>query len=87
MFNNANYEPQQIELDKGDRLYLYTDGITETKSISGEFFGQDQLSKFLLKNNHKPMETVVDMVFEKIDQFTNYQPARDDRTLVALEVS
>ena len=36
-------------LQRGDRVMFYTDGITESRSPDGEFFGRDRLADFLLR--------------------------------------
>ena len=47
MFENAAYRAHSIFLDKGDKLYLYTDGITEAMSEKGELFGERRLVEIL----------------------------------------
>jgi phosphoserine phosphatase RsbU/P len=46
-FDFATYSTATHRLEPGDRLLLYTDGIVEAASASGEFFGQEALSALL----------------------------------------
>ena len=70
----------------GDRLFLYTDGITETKGQAGEMFGTDRFKAVIQEYRDRDIDDVKDLVFEAVDYFANHQPAKDDRTLVILEV-
>jgi serine phosphatase RsbU (regulator of sigma subunit) len=40
VFPNRPYEEREIELESGDRILLYTDGITQSRNASGEEFGK-----------------------------------------------
>jgi serine phosphatase RsbU (regulator of sigma subunit) len=43
ILEEASWEPQQIQLDPGDALLLYSDGITEAQNAAGELFGEARL--------------------------------------------
>ncbi len=47
MFPHVDYEPQEVCLAPGERLVLYSDGVTECRNPSGETFGEDQLQAAL----------------------------------------
>ena len=46
----SNYEEKTLSVEPGDRLLLYTDGITEIKNSQGEEFGENKLAKFIVHN-------------------------------------
>ena len=48
-FTDSRYEQRQIQLHRGDRLLLFTDGLTEATDAIGEEFGEERLSAFLIK--------------------------------------
>lgn len=52
IMDTVDYEEKSIHVRKGDRLFIYTDGITEAKNRSGEEFGELSLARFI-KNNHE----------------------------------
>lgn len=70
---------RRIELEPGDRLYLYSDGVTEAEGVGGEPFGEDRLLSIVgLTEEDKIFETVLD----ELDRFVGDIPPGDDVTLV-----
>jgi sigma-B regulation protein RsbU (phosphoserine phosphatase) len=87
MFDAIEFEENTIQLSKGDRLYFYTDGITEAKGPNGDLFGDQRLKSLVKKLKYEPIGTVLHQVFDEVDLYTQYQKATDDRSLVILELS
>ena len=87
MFDQIQFEENQVQLNKGDRLYFYTDGITEAKGPNGDLFGNDRLKDAIQKLKHEPIGTVLHQLFDEVDLYTQYQKATDDRSVVILELS
>ena len=76
-----------MELDRlpGDRIILYTDGITETLSPRRETFGLERL-KAVIDNSEDDPETLVANIVRAVDRHRDTSPARDDQTLLAIQV-
>lgn len=72
----ARFEP-------GDRLLLYTDGITETFNGAEELFGVERLDAALQRCQQTP-QAIVDGVIADLRAYSNAGPPADDRTLLAL---
>lgn len=72
-----------ITVDAGDRLLLYTDGITETFNTRREMFGTEGLDRILACCSRAP-ELLVDAVRDEVNLFAMGAPAADDRTLLAI---
>ena len=51
------FEEGEAQLEAGDRLYLYTDGITDQPDEDGEAFGPDRLSELLRDHHSEPRRT------------------------------
>ena len=70
-----------ITLQKGDRLFLYTDGITEQVNRSGEEFGEDRLRSVLssLSRHERPLN---ELLPESIDLFSEGVPQQDDMSFL-----
>ncbi len=73
------------QLQPGDQIVFYTDGITEAASPSGELFGTDRLDKALATCGAEPAE-IVDRVLKHVESHTDGAAPRDDRTLVVARV-
>lgn len=57
----GNYENCKIQLNKGESVYLITDGIPETRQTDGEFFGEGKLKEIIgsLSSTDDPLEKIV----------------------------
>ena len=55
MFPDTGYEQEELQVDSGDRLFLYTDGLTEALSSEGEPFGNDRLLSVLEESAGKSL--------------------------------
>lgn len=73
------------QLEPGDRLLLYTDGVTEARTTSGELFGIDKLADLVARttSNDPPPETMRRLMHAIEDH--NDGPMRDDATVVMIE--
>jgi phosphoserine phosphatase RsbU/P len=71
------------DLQRGDTLVLYSDGVTEAGIEHGEEFGEERLAAILRENVGLPAAVLVERVIEAVSQFSG--PSRgDDVTVVAL---
>ena len=85
VFPDAEYAGSATALRSGDRLLLYTDGITEARSADGDEFGEERLSTALARYRHLAAKDLHAAVAEEIRRFA---PAgfEDDATLLAVAV-
>jgi serine phosphatase RsbU (regulator of sigma subunit) len=83
----ADYEEEALDLMSGDRVVLYTDGITEAVDPSGELFGEDRLHAAIRAVPHDlSARQTADRIFETLQAFQAGEEARDDITLMVLKV-
>ena len=82
----TTYTAAETRVERGDLLVLFTDGITESRSSSGELFGEEQVSSLLPTLRDAPPDEVVDRVMDKVAGWGGANPA-DDRTVVAVRIS
>lgn len=75
-------EECKIQLKQGDLIALYTDGITEAASPTGEEFGRDRLASGLQRNLDRPLSEVVKTIDRYVRNFCVLEPRHDDRTLL-----
>jgi len=79
---NSLYSTASVQLNLGDKIILYTDGVTELKNSNGKIWGERTLIKCLLNchNNKKNISETVDQVSREISTFRQDHPLEDDVT-------
>jgi serine phosphatase RsbU (regulator of sigma subunit) len=80
-----NCEEKLIQLEDGDKIVLYTDGITETRSLEGEMIGEEVFLKFLDSIKSKTPEEIVKLVSKYLDTYSSNTPMEDDCTMLVFE--
>jgi len=81
------YDMDDIKMVPGDRICLYTDGITECMNASEEQFGEERLAASLNRNAALPPPQLKAAVLKDLEQHRGPLPPDDDVTLVIAEVS
>ena len=81
IFNEINYKENEINLNTGDKILLYTDGITEVKNIDGEEFGMERVIEIIKENK----ENVLNKIVESVENF-RWGDQEDDFAMVLMEV-
>ena len=80
------YHEESIQLHAGDRIFLYTDGVTEAINSSTELYGDDRLVEALNKSPSLSPEQMLAAVKTSMDAFTAGAEQFDDITMLGLEV-
>jgi sigma-B regulation protein RsbU (phosphoserine phosphatase) len=78
----TRYEQAAVSLQAGDSLVMFSDGITDADSPSGEMFGEDRLQAVLERLRGARPEEVRDGILGEVDHFTAGTPVSDDRTVL-----
>jgi phosphoserine phosphatase RsbU/P len=82
-FPFSRYEEKQVQLESGDLLVAYTDGIVEPENEYGEMFGEQRLCDLLARNAGRDSSEIIARVMEAIDQWTGgATELQDDMTMV-----
>lgn len=79
-------ETVSIDLQPGDRIYTYTDGVIEAENQHGQEFGIAQLEQALVDSAELPVQIGLDLLFSKVSEFTKHSGQQDDIALLGLEV-
>ncbi|HET9530783.1 MAG TPA: SpoIIE family protein phosphatase [Blastocatellia bacterium] len=82
-FKEWSYEQGEVELVEGDRLLLFTDGITEAARPDGDEFGEQQLIDLLTASRELSACALQDLVMKAVTRFCGGE-FQDDATLIAL---
>ena len=80
------YHPMELTLDKGDLLYLYTDGVTEATDLSNQLFGEERLLNILREEAADSPEELLRTVSLRVDDFDGDAPQFDDETMLAVRI-
>lgn len=74
-----------LQLNEGDGIVLYTDGITEAENLQGHHYGLEQLCTVVKANWHRSAQAIRTAVIEDLRQHIGEQRVYDDITLVVLK--
>lgn len=85
LLEEARYEAEEVELEAGDRLLFYTDGLTEARNARGELFGLKRLERLLASRRPADARELYGTVLAEIEEFTEGAEQADDIALLALE--
>jgi PAS domain S-box-containing protein len=85
MFPDTEFQEHKIQLLSGDRILLYSDGVTEAEH-QGEPFGEERLTKLFLQNTGKTLESCNSAILNILEEWQSYSDVQDDRTLLAIEI-
>lgn len=79
------YRAGTMQLEPGDKIFQYTDGITEAMNIDNELYGMKRLEAVLGKYADKPPMELLSGVKADIDLFVGDAVQFDDITMLCLE--
>jgi sigma-B regulation protein RsbU (phosphoserine phosphatase) len=84
-FPDLTYEQAEVDLYSGDRLALFTDGVTEARNAAGEEFGESRLRQLLTREHHRPAAELQQVVMDRVSDFCAGH-FEDDAALMVVEV-
>ncbi|RJP25135.1 MAG: HAMP domain-containing protein [Candidatus Omnitrophota bacterium] len=89
IMEEAIYEEVIVQIQPGDRLLLYTDGIIEAHNEKKDFFSEERLEAIVRKNADLPPEDLLDAIMQALEDFVDrpleIEPLEDDVTLMAID--
>ena len=78
------YKVKSVDLQNGDMIILYTDGIVEARNKKKKVFGEERLSKVLFDNLQKPCAVIEDQIIQAVMGFSPDAHEQDDLTLLII---
>jgi len=85
LMEGAKFEVASQQLSPGDKVVIYTDGVTEAQSVSGEFFGRKRLREIVAAHAAGSASELRDAVQQGVAAFTEEAAQSDDITVLVLE--
>ena len=84
MFEQAEYETQSTRLVGENKLFLYTDGVTEAMDAHEDFYGDERLASTLAELQEGALDELVNGVVRSVRSFSGGAPQSDDITAMAV---
>ncbi len=84
--SDTTYQTEVVTVEAGDTLVLYTDGLVEARSPSGEEFGEARIHRIVAQHRTKSAETILESVKVEVDAFVQNEAQHDDMTMVVLKL-
>ena len=81
----VRYRAGEITLSHGDRVFLYTDGVTEATNADNKLYGEDRLIDFMNKNSTVEAIKLIPALKANIDEFVGEAPQFDDITMLMFD--
>ena len=87
IFPHTTFQKGTVNLEAGDVICLYSDGVTETFNNLNDEYGEERLLQILIGNREKVAGKIIDAVLEDLNNFNKSENLQDDRTLLIFKIS
>jgi phosphoserine phosphatase RsbU/P len=84
-FPNEKFKTDNVLMNDGDVLLLYTDGISEATNEQGEFFGEDKIAQLLFDSRAQSAKYITQIIIEEAQKFNSLGTQSDDKTVVTIK--
>jgi sigma-B regulation protein RsbU (phosphoserine phosphatase) len=79
------FQSKQIVLNKGDAIFIYSDGVTEAMNSRHELFSEERLERELRRLQGFPVKDILSGIEKKIHDFAQDEPQADDITMMIIQ--
>ncbi len=86
-FQNHSYDEQSVFLSPGDRLLLFTDGVTDLQNNNDELYDVERLRNVFHQKQHLPIDDLIQAINHDTEEFRNGRERMDDFTLMLVELN
>ena len=80
------FEERSVELQKGDVVLFYTDGLNEAMNPAGDMFGTMRICDLMAKAVHLPAKEIIDTFYNAVTEFIGSNTLQDDVSMVVLKI-
>ena len=87
MMPDMKFETGEVTLKPGDRIVMYTDGITEAMDTKEEEFGEERLQNTIQKWPDLSAQDLMDKIGSEVKHYSEGAPQADDITMVVLKAT
>ncbi len=82
---DTEYAEQSLSMAPGDLLFVFSDGLTEARNSSGEFFGEERMLEMLQETVETSAAALGDTILETIRRFVGQSRPNDDLSLIIMK--
>jgi sigma-B regulation protein RsbU (phosphoserine phosphatase) len=86
MFRDARYEEAEVQLESGDGIVMFTDGISEAMNAADDEWGEEELARAARESLGLQAAETIARIMQAADRFAAGAPQHDDMTLVVIKV-
>ena len=84
LFEDFAYVEEQIRIEPGDQIFLYTDGLTEAENVTNKLFGDDQLLEVIRKSLDLRPQMLIKETIKAVSLHVNGHVQSDDLTMMSI---
>jgi anti-sigma regulatory factor (Ser/Thr protein kinase) len=84
MLAHARWDARMIQLEPGDALVIYTDGVIEARDSQGAFFDEERLHSVILAHAGRPAAEIQQAILDAVDEFVGGGARSDDVAVAVL---
>lgn len=85
VMEGMNYEEYELDLNPGDMIFLYTDGIVEANSNYKEFYGDNRLKETINKYKNENLDEIINKIKNDVYDFCEDENQFDDMTMLIIK--
>ena len=85
LFTSEHFSAEQVRMEKGDTLFLYTDGLSESVDTNGKEYGVRRLSEVLARNHGLLPRELIGSCISELNAFRSFGLPADDLTMMAIQ--
>ena len=87
VFDYISFRTGKIKMNPGDKLFLFTDGVTEAFNDREEVYGEERLESLLMQHLPLPVNNIVNKTMESVKSYVDGAPQSDDITLLSISLN
>jgi phosphoserine phosphatase RsbU/P len=87
MFKDTRYYEYFLQIEPGQILVLYTDGVTEAVGYDGKEYGRERLERLVRENRELSARSLINTIYTDVYQYTGGRGATDDITFVVVKAA
>lgn len=84
LFPSVQFEPVTVALERGDSLFLYTDGLSEARDETGQEYGEQRLQRILESGSRHTAAETIQRLLEDLAEHRRRTPLTDDLTTMVI---